>query len=711
MSIRTLPRSPQSFPRSLALGAFLATALGGIPADATAAAQEEPQQPGLFPACVVVLPETEIRFELRPESGAFNLSSAAGRFTRKGSFIAPRQPGRYEIAATDSLSGRSLGGASVEVIPVEGALAPTKVQLQRGATYRFMAVTSAGPLTWMVKEPDRGTVTSEGIYTAPQRDGTFTLLVTSPWNPLLSLKAQVTVVDEQEGGTTGGGWQEGPAPTCVTRGVVINPMVVPVQAGHYQSLSAMVCVSDNQEVVWELVEGPREGNGGPIRGEIDATGVFHGSHPGIYLVKARSAAHPTLCGTAAILVAPSVTPVGQQPADLNREGYTATGLRDGSILLAGGWYGETFPSACWRFDPSIRAFTQASHLQVGRLGHKVVRLDDGRVLVAQGYGSQNHLGNPSERGPGFLAQGEVFDPAKGVWTQLPFSLPSLNLGGSAAPLPGGRALIAGGGRTPGSLAGHSVVVEPAKGAQRVGPKIGAWCTAIPLEDGHVLVTGGHEASDKGNERVKPSRASWRLDPKSLGFSPGLPMSQPRIQHTATLLADGRVLIAGGITGGRVVQEGVLPQQLLVTATTEVYDPKTGRFTPCGPMKWPRTGHAALLLPTGKVLVVGGWTSMGFLRGGTGPLRAHFFFPIESELFDPDNGTWSIMDTMSYGIDTPSLNLQVDGDVFISGRTVIQDLDAAHPELQKLVEGPSRSKVRVRFGPREPLAANEALAPK
>src|SRR6476646_1857005 len=78
----------------------------------------------------------------------------------------------------------------------------------------------------------------------------------------------------------------------------------------------------------------------------------------------------------------------------------------------------------------------------------------------------------------------------------------------------------------------------------------------------------------------------------LSASPCLPqpydMSSARFSHTATLLLNGKVLIAGG-----------------GTATAELYDPSTFRFTGTGSMSIARTAHTAVLLPDGKVLVAGG----------------------------------------------------------------------------------------------------------
>jgi WD40 repeat protein len=110
-------------------------------------------------------------------------------------------------------------------------------------------------------------------------------------------------------------------------------------------------------------------------------------------------------------------------------------------------------------------------------------------------------------------------------------------------------------------------------------------TATLLLDGRVLIAGG-----SGDDTAE------LYDPKTGTFSSTGPMNVARVRgQTATLLQDGRVLIAGG-------SDNSLAQNALASA--ELYDPKTGEFVLTGSMAHARAGHTATLLLDGRVLIVG-----------------------------------------------------------------------------------------------------------
>ncbi len=150
-------------------------------------------------------------------------------------------------------------------------------------------------------------------------------------------------------------------------------------------------------------------------------------------------------------------------------------------------------------------------------------------------------------------------------------------------------------------------------------------TATRLADGTVLVIGG------GTKfwSVLPATAElW--DPATETFRTAGALHEGRHSHTATLLPDGRVLVTGGYVAPDAAGRDV------ILATAEVWDPGTETFSPTGSMAVPRGGHAAALLPDGRVLVMGGWSTPRHAGTDT------------TEIWDPATGSFGPGPTL----DTP-----------------------------------------------------------
>ena len=123
--------------------------------------------------------------------------------------------------------------------------------------------------------------------------------------------------------------------------------------------------------------------------------------------------------------------------------------------------------------------------------------------------------------------------------------------------------------------------------------------------------------------------------------PGPPMLEPRSGHSATLLPDGKVLIAGGMRRNQVFYK-----------SCELYDPATGKFERAGEMSLARVGQVAVLLSSGKVLIAGGWV-------GAGATDA-------AELYDPASRRFTAIAKMTWQRGNPSATLLSNGDVLIAG---------------------------------------------
>lgn len=120
-------------------------------------------------------------------------------------------------------------------------------------------------------------------------------------------------------------------------------------------------------------------------------------------------------------------------------------------------------------------------------------------------------------------------------------------------------------------------------------------TATLLPDGRVLLAGGCAVDGCSTAQVEPSSEFYV---PGRGFVAGPPMVQPRTEPTATVLRDGRILYVGGWA-----REGTDP-----LAEAEVYDPVAGEFEKVGSLAQGRGAQTATLLPDGRVLIAGGETA-------------------------------------------------------------------------------------------------------
>ena len=158
-------------------------------------------------------------------------------------------------------------------------------------------------------------------------------------------------------------------------------------------------------------------------------------------------------------------------------------------------------------------------------------------------------------------------------------------------------------------------------------------TATLLPNGLVLVAGGEDASSR-------SLASAELyDPGSGRWSVTGSLSTPRYNHTATLLPDGQVLVVGGLN----------PNYL---DSAELYNPSTGQWSPAGAMAVPRASHAAALLEDGQVLVAGG-VSYGVATAS-------------AELYDSTKGSWRSTGSMIYPAASSRATRLPSGEVLVPG---------------------------------------------
>ena len=167
------------------------------------------------------------------------------------------------------------------------------------------------------------------------------------------------------------------------------------------------------------------------------------------------------------------------------------------------------------------------------------------------------------------------------------------------------------------------------------PRIGHTATKLP--DGRVLILGGYNGSYLKSAEI--------FDPRTSRFTAGESMNVGRSGHTATLLGDGTVLVTGGVGEG-----------WSFLASAEVYNPRTGRFTLVKPMSVPRESHTATLLPDGRVLITGGHRDR----------RENIVVYASTEIYDPAHGQFSAGPTLTTPRHKHEAAALADGRVLVLG---------------------------------------------
>jgi hypothetical protein len=301
-------------------------------------------------------------------------------------------------------------------------------------------------------------------------------------------------------------------------------------------------------------------------------------------------------------------------------------LPDGRVLFVGGMDEDTsgqFSKVAWVYNPADDSFKEAASMSSGQYCPVVTTLRDGRVLVAGGS---------------YTSAAELYAPATGKFTLT---------GSSLADWPCAKGVLLGNGEVLvfGSAEDARVqLYSPVTGKFRWGsvmPTKAENRTATALPDGRVLfVGGGLNGIMTGPLEVYAKAEIY--DPATGKFTATGPMAQARQQHAAALLADGRVLIAGGSD----------PKGTLLN-TAEIWDPKTGKFSATGSMTSARSAAGAATLKDGRVLLV----------GGQGDDYSGLVF---GELYNPATGKFTRTGSMAAERYRPSATLLNNGRVLVGG---------------------------------------------
>jgi hypothetical protein len=271
-----------------------------------------------------------------------------------------------------------------------------------------------------------------------------------------------------------------------------------------------------------------------------------------------------------------------------------------------------------------------------------VTLADGTVLVSGGI-------DPSFN---YLSSAELFNPTTQKFTQLA-SMTAARAGHTATLLSNGQVLIAGGvvcsAGSCAELASTEIYDPTVKQFFAIGNMTIAreGHTATLLNDGTVLLAGGFD----GNGNAIASAEIY--NPANGGFVETATMISARFLHTATLLPDGEVYMAGGRScdGSGCISNAA-------GETAEVYDPGRRQFFAAGNLGKSRALHAATLLQDGTVLVTGGRSCAGDCEGDT-TLQ-------DANLYDPATGTFAATGQMASARAGQKSIALPDGTAFVYG---------------------------------------------
>jgi len=313
--------------------------------------------------------------------------------------------------------------------------------------------------------------------------------------------------------------------------------------------------------------------------------------------------------------------------------YSATLLANGEVLIAGGYADPSlsvYLASAELYNPATGTFSATGSMTTERASPTATLLPNGKVLVAGG----------TNCGGCVLASAELYDPVTGTFSATgPMTTPRYDH--TATLLFNGKVLVAGGCGGSGTcpLLGSAELYDPATKTFSVTGSLTTarynhYATLLP--DGKVLIAGG--ADDNGSQNALTGAELY--EPATGTFSTTGSMITGRAsQGSAALLLTGKVLFPGGCGNS-----GPL-------ASAELYNETTGAFSATGSMTTARCYHTAALLPTGEVLIAGGTTGSS------------------AELYEPTKGAFTATGSMTTGgIDfvMPAATLLPDGEVLVAG---------------------------------------------
>ncbi|CAF2171415.1 unnamed protein product [Rotaria magnacalcarata] len=348
-----------------------------------------------------------------------------------------------------------------------------------------------------------------------------------------------------------------------------------------------------------------------------------------------------------------------------RYGHTSSVLKNGKVLVTGGYGINASLNSTELYDPSNGIWKTSSSMRNARVWHTESVLNDGNVLITGGINNNNT----------YLNTAELYDPIRGTWA-MTANLNNRRFLHTASILFDGNVLVCGGSDI---YSNRAEIYDP---LLRIWTATGnmndarEYHTASVLLDGKVLVTGGrgiYSSMPQINQYYSPvatpigvdtpnnqsasnllnsegtvsslysngigQNSSELYDPSTGIWTLTGSMNTSRYAHSASVLANGKVLIAGGIYNDTLLN------------SAELYDPSTRIWTTTGSMHYERYDHKASVLKNGKILVTGGGIDKELYT---------------AELYDPLTGTWTLTGNMNSARIWHSVSVLNDGRVLVAG---------------------------------------------
>ena len=334
-----------------------------------------------------------------------------------------------------------------------------------------------------------------------------------------------------------------------------------------------------------------------------------------------------------------------------RSGHAAIVLPNGEVLVAGGYGADQLRASAEVFDPRTKQWRRTGAPPVPQAPTVALLLATGKVLLGVGG-----------TGPPSPTSGLVlYDPARGTWAAA-HALPAAvgrNAGWQLLTLTdvgGGRVLVLGVVRSPGRSTPSAYLYDARRDTWRAAPPPpldeAAW--ALRLPSGQVLVIG---TATVGGRYVweaalyHPRRGTWTAappPPNNIGPSPPV------------LLSNGKVLLLSAHASCGLLALGRLVGGCDLTAHAVLYDPRTGRSAATGSLTRRHVPDVVVALPNGTVLAAGGLSKTSTSSGA-------FSAPVaDAEVYDPRTGRWSPTGSMATARAGASAVVLPSGAVLVSG---------------------------------------------